>query len=91
MSWWQKLTRRGRALFRKGRVEQELDEELCFHLERQIEENIATGLSPQEARYAALRSFGGVEQTKEACRDLRGITFIENLISAMLNYKVVAY
>lgn len=80
MSWLQKLTLRLRALFRKSRVERELDDELRFHLHRQIEENIASGMSPEEARYAALCAFGGVEQIKEACRDMRGITFIETLI-----------
>lgn len=45
MSWLKKLTLRLRALFRKGRVEQELDEELRFHLDRQIQENLAAGMS----------------------------------------------
>jgi predicted permease len=60
-------------------VEQELDEELRFHLERELEANIAKGMPNKEARYAALRSFGGVEQGKEACRDERGVRFIEDL------------
>lgn len=80
MSWSWKLSLRFRALFRKGGVEQELDEELRFHLDRQIEENMAAGMSLQEARYAARRTFGGVEQIKEACRDMHGVNFIETLI-----------
>jgi hypothetical protein len=53
------------GLFRKGRLEQELDHELSFHLDMQVEENVRKGMSREEARYAALRSFGGVEQVKE--------------------------
>ncbi len=69
-----------RALFRKDRVDQELSEELAFHLEKQIEQNIAAGMSREEARYAALHSFGGVEQVKEECRDAWGVRFIETLL-----------
>jgi putative ABC transport system permease protein len=60
-------------------VERELDDELRFHLERQIEVNVGMGMSREEARTAALRSFGGVEQTREACRDERGVRLIEDL------------
>ncbi|HEU0173938.1 MAG TPA: ABC transporter permease [Blastocatellia bacterium] len=68
-----------RSLFRRDRVEQELDEELRYHIDRQIEENIAKGMTPEEARYAALRAMGGVEQRKEECRDMRRVRLIENL------------
>ncbi len=71
------LMRRLRALVRRDDVERELDEELRFHIERETEQNIARGLSPAEARTAALRSFGGVEQVKEDARDVRGIRFLE--------------
>jgi predicted permease len=57
-----------------------MDDELRFHLERQIEENLKAGLSAEEARYAALRKFGGVEQIKEECREARGVRFVEDLI-----------
>jgi hypothetical protein len=60
-----KLKRRLRALFRKAEMERELDDELRFHLEKEIEQNLARGMNPEEARWAALRSFGGVEQVKE--------------------------
>ncbi len=60
-----------RSLFRENAVEQELSEEVRFHLERQIEESVASGMPPDEARRAALREFGGVEQMKEECRDAR--------------------
>jgi putative ABC transport system permease protein len=72
-----KLRLRLRALFFKSRLEEELDEEAQFHLEREREENIARGMSPEEARAAAIRSFGGVERVKEECRDERGIRLLE--------------
>jgi hypothetical protein len=55
-----KLRLRLRALFRKAEMERELDEELRFHLEKEIEHNLARGMDPEEARHAALCSFGGV-------------------------------
>src|SRR5262245_58558801 len=69
-----------RSLFRRTQIEQELDEELRYHLERQIDENIAKGMTPEEARYAALRAMGGVERRKEECRDMRRVRWIEDLI-----------
>src|SRR5436309_4894602 len=67
-----------RALFRKSQLKVEMGEELRFHLTRQIEDNIKIGMSPEEARYAAWRSFGGVEQIKEERRDMRGTRCIED-------------
>ncbi len=72
---WLRL--RLRALLRKGEVESELDEELRAHLEREIEQNVRYGMSTEEARYAALKNFGGLEQAKEQCRDARGVRMIE--------------
>ncbi|PYV84484.1 MAG: hypothetical protein DMG05_24540, partial [Acidobacteria bacterium] len=66
-----------RSLFRKNQMEDELTEELHFHLEKEIEKNIAAGISPEEARYAALRSFGGVDQIKERCRDTSRVRWLE--------------
>ena len=74
------LPLRLRSLLRRGQVEQELDEELRYHLERQIEENLARGMTGQEARNAALRAMGGMEQQKERCRDMRRVNFIEDLM-----------
>src|SRR5215470_7410585 len=74
-----KLRLRLWALFFKPRMETELDEEVRFHLEREIEENIARGMSPEEARLAALRSFGGVERVKEESRDVSSIRLLEEL------------
>src|SRR5258707_4778967 len=64
----------------KNRSERDLDEELSVHLEMLVEENIRRGMSHKEARYAARRSFGGVEQTKEAYRDQRGLPMLETLV-----------
>ena len=80
MTWLRVLKSRLAALLRKGRLEQELDEELRSHLEMQVEENVRKGMSPQEARYAAMRSFGGVEQVKEIYREQRGLPMIETLV-----------
>ena len=62
MSWLSASMRRLMALFRKERLEEELDEELRSHLEMLVEENLRKGICPEDARYIALRSFGGVEQ-----------------------------
>jgi len=68
------------ALFRKRRLDRELDEELRFHFDAQIEQNLCQGRTPRQARDEARRSFGGVEQAKEAYRDQRGIPLLETLI-----------
>ena len=71
---------RGRALFRRRAVERELSDELRFHLERQIERYIASGLSRDEARRRAGVEFGGVEQVAEQCRDARGLALIDTTV-----------
>ena len=80
MRWFYELPLRLRSLFRKSRIEKELTEELRFHLEKLIRENVGKGMTSQEARYAALRELGGVEQIKEECRDAQGVNFIETLL-----------
>ncbi len=77
--WLAMIRLRLRTLFRRGRVETELDRELRLHLERQTEEYIALGMSPAGARAAALRAFGGIEVVKEDVREARGVTGIEHL------------
>ena len=54
--WFYTVPLRLRSLFRRAQVEQELDEELRYHIDRQTEEHIAKGMTPEEARYAALRA-----------------------------------
>src|SRR5690242_3987613 len=73
------LRLRFRSLRSRGAVEDELDEELRYHLERQIDEYVAAGMPLREARLAALKSISGMEQRKEECRDMRGWNFFENL------------
>src|SRR5262249_17098054 len=77
--WFYTVPLRLRSIFRRAQVEQELDEELRYHLDRQMEENIAKGMTPEEARYAALRTMGGIERRKEECRDTRRVRGIEEL------------
>ncbi len=79
LRWIRILRLRVRSLFHAGRLEQELDEELRYHLESQVEQNLAAGMSPEEARYAALREMGGVDQHKEECRDARGLALFDDL------------
>jgi macrolide transport system ATP-binding/permease protein len=78
--WWFTARLRFRSILRRTRVEQELDEELQFHLEHKIEEGIAQGLSPQEARYRAMRALDGLEQRKEEMRDTRGIHWLTDFL-----------
>lgn len=73
-----RLGLRLRSLFLKARVEQELDEELRDHLEREVEERLAAGLTPDQARLAARRSLAATGKNIEACRDVRGVSFIEH-------------
>ena len=78
--WFYALPLRLRSLFRRQRVEKELDEELQYHLERKIEEYTAQGLTPEQSRYAALRAMDGLAQHKEECRDMRRVNGIENTV-----------
>src|SRR5215813_9760924 len=77
--WFYTVPLRLRSIFRRSQVEQELDEELRYHLDRQIEEHIARGMTPEEASHAALRAMGGIERRKEECRDMRRVNLIENV------------
>jgi len=67
-----------RSLFRRRQVERELDEEIRYHIDRQIHENVVQGMTHEEARRAALRAFAGLEQRKEECRDVRRVKLVEN-------------
>jgi macrolide transport system ATP-binding/permease protein len=78
--WYYKLPLRLRSLFRKDRAELDLSDELQFHLQNQIDEFVAQGMNPQEARRAARQSLGGVERVKEECRDMRRTNLIENFL-----------
>jgi predicted permease len=72
----QRVKLRLRSLLQGARSDRELDDELQYHLECQIQFGISSGLSPQEARAAALREMGAVTQNKELCRDQRGLNYL---------------
>jgi len=68
------------ALFRRGRLENDLDDEFRSHLEMSIDLNLRKGMNPAASRREALRNFGGFEQTKELYRDQRGLPMIETTL-----------
>ena len=77
--WPGVLWMRARSVFKSSQVDRELEKELRFHLDQAIEEGRASGLSLDEARWAAVRRLGGVTQIEEECRDMRRTNFLENL------------
>ena len=80
MRWLDIVRIRLRSLAGRRRMDQELDKELRFHLDRQTAEYIAAGMPPDEARHAAFRRLGGVAQIEEECREVRRISMIENFL-----------
>lgn len=78
--WFYTIPLRVRSIFRRAKVEHELDEELRLHLDQLIAQKIAAGKTPEEARRAALRAMDGIERRKEECRDMRRVHHIENLV-----------
>src|SRR5580693_6022078 len=81
MRWLLTVPLRLRSLFQRRAVEKDLDDELQYHLEQLIAQNIAAGMDPQDARFAALRSMDGLEQRKEQCRDARRVNLFDDLAS----------
>jgi predicted permease len=73
------LALRLRSLFGRAHVEGDLDRELSFHLDQQVQENLTRGMSVDEARAAARRRLGGVTQIQEECRDMRHTNHIETI------------
>src|SRR5829696_6127819 len=69
-----------RGLFLKQKLEDELADEIRSHLEMQIEDHLRQGMTPEEARYLAMRKFGGVEQVKENYRERRSLPWVETLL-----------
>jgi macrolide transport system ATP-binding/permease protein len=78
--WFYTVPLRVRSLLRRTQVDQELQEEIRDHLELQVKENLARGMSPEEARTEALRALGGVAQIEEECREKRRVNYIENFL-----------
>ncbi|MGH7971814.1 MAG: permease prefix domain 1-containing protein, partial [Limisphaerales bacterium] len=68
------------GLFNKGRGDRELAEELESHLRMHIQDNVRAGMAPEEARREALLKLGGVDAVREACRDQRGIPWLETTL-----------
>src|SRR5882672_3808326 len=77
--WLYTVPMRLRSIVRRQRAEQDLDEELRYHVERHAEMEVARGMPVEQARRAALHAMGGVEQQKEACRDMRRLRVVEDL------------
>jgi predicted permease len=79
MRWIRSLRLRFRSLLRSSHVERELDAELRYHLDHLTDDYIASGMSPIDARYAALREMGPIEPRREECRDARGLALLDSL------------
>ena len=77
MSWASVVTARMRGLFQHKRLEEELDDEVRFHLDMQVDDNLKAGMNAAEARFSALRSFGGVEPMKEIYRERHTLAWLE--------------
>src|ERR1700722_10840577 len=78
--WFYTLPLRLRSLFKRNQVEQELSEELQFHFDQKTQQYIAAGLSADEACRKVRREFGGLELSKENCRDTRRLRVIETAL-----------
>src|SRR5213595_828031 len=78
--WLYTIPLRLRSLFRWAQADQELDDELCDHLERKTDEYVAQGMTPEEAHRRARLDLGGIEQTKEKCRDARRVNWIQDFV-----------
>ena len=72
--------RRLLGFLRRERGDDRLNEELQMHLDALAAENLRRGMPPEEARQAARREFGGLEQVREAYRDQRGLPFLDALV-----------
>lgn len=79
MNWIRRLMWRIEVLLRRSRVEKELADELQYHLNREVQENLRRGMGPEAARRLALVEFGGVERTKERVREVWGVRVVDNL------------
>ena len=78
MRWLDKLRLTYQSIFRRGRVDQELDTELQFFLDQETEKHIAAGLTPRDATKAAQRTLGNLTRVKEACRDQRRLGLLDD-------------
>src|SRR6266568_1368171 len=80
VNWFHKLRLQLRALLQKHALDADMAEEMRGHIEMRTRQNIEAGMSADEARYAAMRQFGWVDNIKETCREQRGLTWLEHLV-----------
>src|SRR6266498_1343987 len=80
MTWLRIFIHRLCGLFLKRKMERDLEDEIRSHLDMQIEDNLRLGMSLEEARYEALRKFGGVEQVKESYRDRLSLSVVDSTL-----------
>ena len=78
--WLYTIPLRLRSLLRSAQQDQELDDELRDHVERKTQEYVAQGMAQAEARRRARLDLGGIEQTKERCRDARRVNWIQDFV-----------
>lgn len=79
-----KIWLRLRSVLRRERVNRDLDGELRFHFENQVVSNMAAGMPPEEARRAALRDFGGIDQIREECADMRRVNWLDDCVQDVI-------
>ena len=80
MTWHRVIASRLRGLVAAGRLDREIEDELHSHVEMETEANLRRGMTPEEARRAALREFGGVTQVAEAWREHRGFAWVQTFL-----------
>ena len=80
MNWPNTIRTSFRGLFRKGELDADMDEEMRSHIEMRMQQNIAGGMSQEEARYAALKQFGWMDSIKQTCREERRFAWLDNLV-----------
>jgi predicted permease len=80
MSRWARFRSWTAAMLRRGRMERDMDEEMSFHIEVHASELASRGVPRREALRQARLEFGGIEATKQECRDAVGVTFLETLM-----------
>src|SRR5271156_4547662 len=73
MNWWFRL-------WRRNRLEEQLEKELRFHLDQHASDLVARGHSPAQAKREARIAVGGPEQVKQQCREVRGTRWLEELV-----------
>jgi putative ABC transport system permease protein len=80
MSRWSRIRSWARATIRRSEMEQEMDTELRFHMEAYVTDLVRSGVPREEAMRLSRLEFGGIERTKEECRDARGVSFLETFL-----------